>query len=217
MHNLLDIRNLHKLGDVCQKHRGTLYAFGGTATRLAIALRERKISQEQVRQSQTDERPIDLFDVAPFTGDIDLSHDGKPDATPAICASILESVPAAEAFRWQVASVDERGEELAARKCNNIIPARLMSLSSVANSDFLTLGMVFRMSTLTSTGTSATASTRTLPSIEAAETSKSSRPYFSSRLFSRHAWMFGGSRNQDTGTSKKSLTRLLMAWNSPMR
>lgn len=48
-----------------------------------------------------------LFDLAPFTSDINLFHDGDVAENAAIEAAIAETVPCAEAFRWRVMSGTE--------------------------------------------------------------------------------------------------------------
>ncbi|MBF3971718.1 hypothetical protein [Burkholderia pseudomallei] len=124
MATLLDIEPLDRLRSICDEHGVVLWAFGGVVTRAAM-------------QGLTTVARRDLFALTPFTADVDLTHSGRASQTPAILASILRRVPNAEAFRWQLAAIEERTEELEAVRCNNIIPARLISLSSEPNSDFV--------------------------------------------------------------------------------
>jgi hypothetical protein len=50
----------------------------------------------------------DLFDLVPFTSDIDLVHDGPPELTPDVVREIAYTVPFSELYRWQIASTKER-------------------------------------------------------------------------------------------------------------
>jgi hypothetical protein len=127
---LLDIYPLASLDDVCREHGVVLQAFGGVVTRAAL-------TWSRTRGMRENNNVLNLFDLTPFAADVDLTHSAGPAQTGAILQSILLRVPAAEAFRWQVRSEQERDEERNAMRCNNTIPARLMTLSTVRNSAFL--------------------------------------------------------------------------------
>jgi hypothetical protein len=72
------------------------------------------------------EEQIDLFDLTPFTADIDLLHSGP--ATPRILQQILAQVPNADCFRWEVRSHAQQ-QTLLEFAPKSAIPARALRLT----------------------------------------------------------------------------------------
>jgi hypothetical protein len=76
--------------------------------------------------------PLDLFELTPFTSDVDLMHSGPSNLTPAILDEILADVPAAECFRWELHSEQEVRRTFSAQAKSNLIPARLVEVGMQA-------------------------------------------------------------------------------------
>jgi len=75
---------------------------------------------------------LELFDITPFTSDIDLIHSGDDTLTARLYEAILNTVPFAECFRWQLISANQDAERVQALRCSAIIPANLMTLSTAS-------------------------------------------------------------------------------------
>jgi hypothetical protein len=102
-----DIRQLAYLNDI----EGVQFElYGGAAFRFAL-------------QQDRGDAVVDLFDLAPFTTDIDLVHLGS--TTPRVFQQILKHVPNADCFRWRIRSQSERPAGFWAN-----IPARQISLTA---------------------------------------------------------------------------------------
>src|SRR5262245_35621253 len=112
---------LNKISDV----KFTLH--GGVAFRYALLQTSLEAAPTQLRAESTatpSDQSIDLFDLAPFTTDIDLSHSGPP--APGILEQILRHVPNADCFRWDIRS--EWEQERIRSFLSYGIPARQLSL-----------------------------------------------------------------------------------------
>ena len=125
LHNirLLDVPGLENLQRVCARFEIDFTASGGLVRNLARRL---VFSEGDIPHAQLP----DLFDLTPFTSDIDLVHSGGTDLTPEIMEAIYRDVPAADCFRWQLRSVESNAVFWEAMKANGIVPVNLMSLST---------------------------------------------------------------------------------------
>lgn len=124
---LFDVPGFENLQRVCTRFDINFTVFGGLVRNLA---RNLVLSEGDVAHAQLP----DLFDLTPFTSDIDLVHSGDTDLTPEIMEAIYRDVPTADCFRWQLRSVKSNAVFWEAMKSNGIIPANLMSLSTNATS-----------------------------------------------------------------------------------
>ena len=118
MPSLYDLSPLERLRPICSRLGLSVQAFGGIVTR------------NRQRIFANDARANDLFALTPFAADVDLIHSGPPAVTAGLMRAILAEIPAAECFRWQVRSRTDDRIYSEARRCNNIIPARLIELST---------------------------------------------------------------------------------------
>lgn len=89
-----------------------LTVFGGVASRAAMYLTYRP------------RRPLDLFDLAPFSSDIDLEYDADADRGPELLASIQTHVPFASWFRWSLVDRDRAAKAAAQRAISTVVPLR---------------------------------------------------------------------------------------------
>lgn len=73
---------------------------------------------------------LDLFDLVPFSSDIDLEHSGKPEKTAEIHYHIEQRVPFASWFRWSI--IDQEQAKAAARNraVSTYVPLRRIRFSS---------------------------------------------------------------------------------------
>jgi hypothetical protein len=113
---LFDIPGLGQLEEVCNRLQVRLYAHGGLVRRF-VGNRCNKPAPE-------------IFDLIPFSSDIDLLHNGPDALTPKLVQTIHDLVPHAECFRWEVRSVKAQAEFDSAIMASGIVPANLMRLSS---------------------------------------------------------------------------------------
>lgn len=119
--NLYDLplfTNLRKIGDK--------YSLGFTLSGSSI----RYFCLYQLQQKISPLSVVDIFQMVPFTSDIDLVHSGSSDLTSQIFNTLFQEVPFAEYFRWQIRSEMDNRIYADAMKCNGIIPTNLMTLSS---------------------------------------------------------------------------------------
>lgn len=86
-----------------------------------------------VAKGRPPKSPLELFDVAPFASDIDLTHTGEPSDSELISELISEHVPWAEAMRWEIRDEESCAEIDEAADYNSVIPAAQISLSSNPN------------------------------------------------------------------------------------
>jgi hypothetical protein len=75
------------------------------------------------------EKTVDLFDLTPFTADVDLLHSGSTRKTKELLETILRVVPNADCFRWEVRSQDEQHQFREAFEYEHQIPARCLLLT----------------------------------------------------------------------------------------
>jgi hypothetical protein len=106
------------LGVVARELKIPLTLIGGTASRAAIRL----IQKPRV--------PLDLFDLAPFSSDIDLEYDADPKRGPEVRAAISEHVPFASWFRWSLIDRERAARAAAQREVSTIVPLRRIRWST---------------------------------------------------------------------------------------
>lgn len=140
--SLADLPGLAGLRQVSARHNVSLTAHGSTL-RFLVTLAVSKLASSdlknaedalsQLRPEQVVSLPIpkfDLFDVAPYSTDIDLYHSGDEGLTPAIFRSIQELIPNADCFRWELHCQEAHDTFREAQHCSAIIPVNLMTLST---------------------------------------------------------------------------------------
>ena len=115
---LQDIGPFRGLGAVARKLKIPLTLIGGTASRAAIRL----VRRPRMR--------LDLFDLAPFSSDIDLEYDAEPERGPAVMAAIQEHVPFASWFRWSLIDRKRAAKAAAQREVSTIVPLRRIRFST---------------------------------------------------------------------------------------
>ena len=122
--HLHDVAGLEPLERIAREHDVDIVATGGLARRLfAIAVREPDVTAP------------DLFDLVPFTADIDLTHTGESALTTRIMRGIREAVPMADCFRWELRSAAEAEESRAARAYAAVVPIHAVTLGVLAGFD----------------------------------------------------------------------------------
>jgi hypothetical protein len=120
-----DIVQLRPLKEIGAKFNATFKIHGGVAFRYALRA-----------ETSGHSRPNDdLFELAPFTADVDVLHSGKSKDNERILWAILHSVPNADCFRWEVRSEEsEKVFERAAEEGNSV-PARRIRLTASGYQD----------------------------------------------------------------------------------
>ncbi|MFN3779247.1 MAG: hypothetical protein ACK4SI_09660 [Brevundimonas aurantiaca] len=118
---LQNIRPLRGLGRVSRELGIRLTLFGGVASRAAIQLERKRY------------KPLDLFDLVPFSADIDLEYDAGPEHGPAVLAAIREHVPFASWFRWSLVDRDRAAKAAAQRRISTVVPLRTIRFSTDAS------------------------------------------------------------------------------------
>jgi hypothetical protein len=122
--HLHDVAGLEPLEKIAHDQGVDLVAHGGLARRLfTLAVREPSVSAP------------DLFDLLPFTADIDLTHTGGRDATKAIMEAIRREVPLAECFRWELRSAEEEIDARLSRPYGPVVPVHGVTLGVRAGFD----------------------------------------------------------------------------------
>ena len=122
--HLHDVAGLEALEQIAREHDVDIIAHGGLARRLfTLAVLEPDVTTP------------DLFDLVPFTADIDLVHTGAPELTSRIMRAIRRAVPMAECFRWELRSAAEAEEARAARAYEPLVPIHAVTLGVVAGFD----------------------------------------------------------------------------------
>jgi hypothetical protein len=86
--------------------------FGGAASRAAMY------------RAYHPQQEIDLFDLAPFSSDIDLVHTGDASLTPEIKVQIADRVPFATWCRWAILDRDAASRARANRDASTFVPLR---------------------------------------------------------------------------------------------
>jgi len=92
---------------------------GGAAFRFAMS-----ISESQPGAS------VDLFDLTPFTADVDLLHAGPESDTWPLYHKVLNRVPNADCFRWEIRSTENQRDYEEALSFSPLIPARRIAISA---------------------------------------------------------------------------------------
>ena len=122
--HLHDVAGLEALEQIARQHDVDIIASGGLARRLfVISMREPGLTA------------ADLFDLVPFTADIDLMHTGAPEQTSRIMRAIRRAVPMAECFRWDLRSATEAGDAGDARAYAPLVPIHAVTLGVRAGFD----------------------------------------------------------------------------------
>jgi hypothetical protein len=122
--HLHDVAGLEALEQIAREHDVDIIARGGLARRLFVL---------SVRQP--DLTTPDLFELVPFTADIDLMHTGAPELTSRIMRAIRRAVPMAECFRWDLRSAAEAGDAGEARAYGPLVPIDAVTLGVRAGFD----------------------------------------------------------------------------------
>jgi hypothetical protein len=115
---LQDLAPFAALGEVARRLRLELTLFGGTASRAAMHLTWRP------------GEPLDIFDLAPFSSDIDLEHSGSSKRTGDVLAAIQAAVPFASWFRWSVIDREKAAKARASRQASTQVPLRQIRFST---------------------------------------------------------------------------------------
>jgi hypothetical protein len=115
--HLHDVAGLEALERIAREHDVDIIARGGLARRLfVLSVRAPELTSP------------DLFDLVPFTADIDLVHTGPPEQTSRIMRAIRRAVPMAECFRWDLRSAAEAGDAGEARAYGPLVPIHAVTL-----------------------------------------------------------------------------------------
>ena len=88
---LQDLAPFAELGPIARELSVELTLYGGSASRAAMCLFYRPGDR------------FDIFDLTPFSSDIDLAHTGDKSKTPEVRAAIFDGVPFASWCRWSIA------------------------------------------------------------------------------------------------------------------
>jgi len=107
--SLTSIPGLEPLADIAKDLKVRIGAIGSLCRRLLWA-------------QETDFAAQDVFDLAPFTSDIDIVHTGDDDDSKELLQQIIERVPFAEMLRWQVLSKDRYKSLQSARLVASVVP-----------------------------------------------------------------------------------------------
>jgi hypothetical protein len=94
--SIYDVGDFAYLKEIAARHAVEFEVIGSVPRRLLLS---------QVAEKY---EPTSLFELCPYTSDIDLVHTGEGKQTPDIVRDIFHAMPFAEAFRWQVTTQDER-------------------------------------------------------------------------------------------------------------
>jgi hypothetical protein len=113
-----DIEQLGHLSEIARRFAVKFRLHGGVVSRFI----RRTIGQKII------ERPLDLFELTPFTADVDLLHSGTDAQTPEILEALLKAVPNADCFRWELRTESSQAIYSDALPVGGIIPARTLSL-----------------------------------------------------------------------------------------
>jgi hypothetical protein len=122
--HLHDVAGLEPLEQVAREYDVDIIASGGLARRLFT----RDVREPEITAP-------DLFDLVPFTADIDLTHTGASELTQQVMRAIREAVPMAECFRWELRSAAEAEESRVARAYAPVVPVHAVTLGVLAGFD----------------------------------------------------------------------------------
>jgi hypothetical protein len=115
---LQDLPPFEGLGRVARDCGVDLTLYGGTASRIAMRLFHRP------------DEELDLFDLAPFTSDIDLEHSGSDKQTSAVRDRIMAEVPFASWFRWSLIDKEMAAAAARMRGISTTVPLRRVRFST---------------------------------------------------------------------------------------
>jgi hypothetical protein len=121
MPTIFDINQFRVLKPFCEGTRTRLTLHGGTAFRFAL---------RTTALTNYSHAIIDLFDLTPFTADVDLLHSGPTSATAGVREYILWNVSNADCFRWEIRSEESQKIFNSALAYAPSVPARRISLGS---------------------------------------------------------------------------------------
>jgi hypothetical protein len=111
---LQDLAPFDTLGDIAKACKVELTLYGGTASRAAM------------HHFYRPDEELDIFDLAPFSSDIDLEHSGSGEKTVEILLAIQDLVPFANWFRWSIIDYERADKAAAQRAVSTRIPLREM-------------------------------------------------------------------------------------------
>jgi len=114
---LHEIAPFERLGAIAERLGLELILFGGTACRAAMHLTYAS-------------HHLDIFDLAPFSSDIDLEHSGDSDDTLQLLYAIQEEIPFASWFRWSINDKEKARKAAAARQRSTHVPLRQIRFST---------------------------------------------------------------------------------------
>ena len=117
-HRLQCLAPFETLGDIAKTFGVELTLYGGTASRAAMHLFYRP------------EEEIDIFELVPFSSDIDLEHTGPATKTYNILLAIQEQVPFASWFRWSIIDQERAQKAAAQRDISTRVPLRQVRFSN---------------------------------------------------------------------------------------
>jgi hypothetical protein len=115
---LQDLPPFHELGKIAEEFDVELTLYGGSASRAVMRLFYRPDDQ------------FDIFDLTPFTSDIDLAHSGDKELTPKIRAAIHDRVPFASWCRWAVTDAQGFAEAAQNMEMGLRVPLREIRFSN---------------------------------------------------------------------------------------
>lgn len=131
--SLTDVVGLERLSDLCARFKVTITAHGSLLRHLVARLSSSTFESPTPDDViLTPEVPYDLFDLVPFASDIDLYHSGPDSLTDPLRATLLDLIPSAECFRWQLISSRQNEERMLSLHCSALIPANLLTLSTAS-------------------------------------------------------------------------------------
>jgi len=109
---LQELAPFQALGGIAKEFNVNFTLFGGTASRVAMHM------------AYLPGQELDLFDLTPFSSDIDLWHSGSKDKTPDIKQAIRQQIPFASWCRWSIID-GEAGQRAAQnRALSTYVPLR---------------------------------------------------------------------------------------------
>ncbi|MEM7683218.1 MAG: hypothetical protein AAF293_00230 [Pseudomonadota bacterium] len=118
-----DFPALAPLEQIANDLRINLTLFGGAASRAIM----HKLAQSPDEKST-------LFDLAPFSSDFDLSHDGDNEVSARLKRRITEDIPFSSWFRWSVLDGEASQTARAARASSTTVALRRIEIGNLGNS-----------------------------------------------------------------------------------
>lgn len=123
--SLHDFPPFAALNDIARRLEVDITIFGGAASRAAMY------------RAYHPQREIDLFDLVPFSSDIDLMHSGDAELTPKIRVEIADHVPFATWCRWAILDSEAANRARANRDASTFVPLRRIGIRSGGGSVLL--------------------------------------------------------------------------------